>query len=247
MPRNHWVRRAIVGWSVFVGGFGAWGWTEIIGGTVGLICAMVSVAACVVLLNVSAQLLRAERAGRGRSVTLFGTALLLFGVWSGLSAHLAFEHAIQGADMAALPPYAAPLMILFFFGSSVIDPLLMWGVEDVERGDSGAPGASGDAVVDLPEPAPHPALRLVAGATAAAALAVAPTAAVAMEQPSARHAAPEAGSDARVAQALRLRSQGMTRAEVAIEMGVSESTITRLWRQARTSDDRSQIMRMACA
>lgn len=139
---NHWVRRAIVGWALFLGAFGAYGWSQ--SGAVESAC--VSIFACVLMLNASHQL----RMARGRSFSTFvwGSALLLFGAWSGYSAHHAVTVARDG--VTGLESF---FLFAFFTLSTLIDPFLMYAVADTEEhlaDKKPLPGHYADGVVDFP-------------------------------------------------------------------------------------------------
>jgi len=118
---NHWVRRVIVGWALFLGAFGAWGWSATSAPS-----AFVSLFACGMMLNASHQLRMAR--GRRFSTFVWGGALLLFGAWSGYSAHHAVS--VSRTDLAGLESY---FLLAFFTMSTLIDPFLMWAVVDTEE------------------------------------------------------------------------------------------------------------------
>lgn len=137
-PPNDWVRPVVVGWALFMGGFGAWGWMAENGySSEGLVSAAVSLFACVVLLNASVQMRRAGAKKARRATLIWGAALLLFGAWSGYSAHHAFEMTRGGpveiTTLLSLEAAQSAFLLVFFLGSAWIDPLLMWAVEETER------------------------------------------------------------------------------------------------------------------
>ena len=236
-PENGWVRPVVVGWAGFMGLFGAWGWIAANGYTnAGFASAGVSIFACVILLNASVQLRRAGAKRARRASTIWTLALILFGSWSGYSAHHAFEMT-QGGPVAltsllSINALGSGFLLLFFLGAAWIDPLLMWAVEDTERAKE-------------PEAEPEPArpkgrasLRLMAGGLGgAAALALAPNAARAVEpvyqgpvsepvnRTSARNREPDR------AQAKLMLAQGLTAYSVAKATGVPISTLKR-WAKA---------------
>jgi hypothetical protein len=150
---NHWVRRAVVGWSIFLGVFGAWGWLASIGWSMAaLMHAGVSLSSCVLLLNASAQMRRAWAKRRIPAMALWGVATVAFGAWSGVSAHHAFEVSQQTAPGETGSAYGLFAMI-FFLVTSWLDPLLMWGVEDVEKSEAPKAARHGEG---LPEDWLHP-------------------------------------------------------------------------------------------
>ena len=136
-PKNEWVRPIIVGWAVFMGGFGAWGWLAASGYSVtGVVSAVVSVAACAVLLNASVQMRRAGAKKANRAMFVWLMALILFGSWSGYSAHHAFEMTqggpVQIDSLLSLEAAQSAFLLAFFVGSAWLDPWLMWAVEETE-------------------------------------------------------------------------------------------------------------------
>lgn len=236
-PKNEWVRPVVVGWAGFMGAFGAWGWIAANGYTnAGFISAGVSLFACMILLNASVQLRRAGAKRARRAATIWTLALVLFGSWSGYSAHHAFEMTTGGpADITSLlsvNAISSGFLLLFFLGAAWIDPLLMWAVEDTERAKE--PEAEPEPI----KPKGRANLRLMAGGLGgAAALALAPNAARAMEpvqhgpisEPMNRTLVRNNEPDR--AQAKLLLSQGLTAYSVHKATGVPISTLKR-WAKA---------------
>lgn len=181
-PPNDWVRPVVVGWALFMGAFGAWGWIAERGfKDDGFISAAVSIAACLLLLNASVQMRRAGAKKARRATTIWAMALILFGSWSGYSAHHAFEMAqgepVQLTSLMSLEALQSGFLLIFFLGSAWIDPLLMWAVEETERAEPKAvENQSGSQAHDEPKPKGSRAhLRSIAGGlTGSVALAVAP-------------------------------------------------------------------------
>lgn len=137
-PPNDWVRPVVVGWALFMGGFGSWGWIAANGYTAeGFISAAVSLAACALLLNASVQMRRAGAKKARRATSVWLAALILFGSWSGYSAHHAFEMSQGGPvpvdNLLSLEAAQSAFLLVFFVGSAWIDPWLMWAVEETER------------------------------------------------------------------------------------------------------------------
>ncbi len=236
-PENGWVRPVIVGWAGFMGLFGAWGWMAAAGYTEsGFASAGVSLFACVILLNASVQLRRAGAKKARRASTIWTLALILFGSWSGYSAHHAFEMTQGGpvslTNLLSLDVLGSGFLLLFFLGAAWIDPLLMWAVEDTERAKE--PEAEPEPV----KPKGKANLRLMAGGLGgAAALALAPTAARSFEpvahspvtEPVNRQSARNREPDR--AQAKMLLAQGLTAYSVNKATGVPISTLKR-WAKA---------------
>lgn len=132
-----WVKYAILGWALFLGGLGAWGWA--LGGeAANWPAAIVSIFACVLMLNASHQLRLAQ--GRRFPMAIWGSALLLFGSWSGYSAHHAAELAM--GDVGGAESF---FLLVFFTLSTVIDPFLGWAVADNLRAEIDGQRAPVDA------------------------------------------------------------------------------------------------------
>jgi len=136
-PPNDWVRPVVIGWALFMGGFGAWGWIAQNGYTgEGFISAAVSLIACVMLLNASVQMRRAGSKKAHRATLVWLMALGLFGSWSGYSAHHAFEMTqggpVQIESVLSVEWAQSAFLLIFFLGSAWIDPWLMWAVEETE-------------------------------------------------------------------------------------------------------------------
>lgn len=183
-PPNDWVRPVVVGWALFMGGFGAWGWIAANGySPEGFISAAVSLAACALLLNSSVQMRRAGAKKAHRATIVWLMALLLFGSWSGYSAHHAFEMSQGGPvhieSIFSLEAAQSAFLLIFFVGSAWIDPWLMWAVEETERAEPKVEQKQGSPPAHEPnEPKAHgPNLRsIVGGLAGSVALAVAPPA-----------------------------------------------------------------------
>lgn len=181
-PPNDWVRPVVIGWAMFMGGFGAWGWIAQNGYTgEGFISAAVSLIACVMLLNASVQMRRAGAKKARRATTVWLMALILFGSWSGYSAHHAFEMTqggpVQIETILSLEAAQSAFLLIFFVGSAWIDPWLMWAVEETERAEPKVQeNQAGSQAHDEPKPKGSRAhLRSIAGGlTGSVALAVAP-------------------------------------------------------------------------
>lgn len=181
-PPNDWVRPVVVGWALFMGGFGAWGWIAANGYTAeGFISAAVSLAACALLLNASVQMRRAGAKKAHRATTVWFMALILFGSWSGYSAHHAFEMSqggpVQIESLLSLEAAQSAFLLAFFVGSAWIDPWLMWAVEETERAEK-KPQENNGPQSEAHEPTPKGSrahLRSIAGGlTGSVALAMAP-------------------------------------------------------------------------
>ncbi len=179
-PPNDWVRPVVVGWALFMGGFGAWGWIAGNGyGPEGFIAATVSVFSCVVLLNASVQMRRAGAKKAHRATLVWLMALGLFGSWSGYSAHHAFEMsqggAVQIESLLSIEAAQSAFLLIFFVGSAWIDPWLMWAVEETERAEPKVEQKQDGPPAHEPKPKAH--LRSITGGLAGAvALAMSPTA-----------------------------------------------------------------------
>lgn len=132
-PPNDWVRPVVVGWAVFMGVFGAWGWLAANGYSAeGFISACVSLFSCVMLLNASVQMRRAGAKEAHPAALVWLMALGLFGSWSGYSAHHAFEMSQGGPvhieTIFSLEAAQSAFLMAFFVGSAWLDPWLMWAV-----------------------------------------------------------------------------------------------------------------------
>ena len=181
-PPNDWVRPVVVGWAVFMGGFGAWGWLAANGHSAeGFISACVSLFSCVMLLNASVQMRRAGAKEAHRAGLIWLMALGLFGAWSGYSAHHAFEMSQGGPvhieTMWSLEAAQSAFLLVFFLGSAWIDPWLMWAVEETERAEpKPKQNQSGSLAHDEPKQKGSRAhLRSIAGGlTGSVALAMSP-------------------------------------------------------------------------
>lgn len=252
-PSNDWVRPVVVGWALFMGGLGAWGWIAANGYTAeGFISAAVSLIACVVLLNASVQMRRAGAKLARRATLVWFLALILFGAWSGYSAHHAFEMAQGGPaqinTLLSLEAAQSAFLLIFFLCSAWIDPWLMWAVEETEKAVEKKPKAEGSqAHENGPKPKGSRAhLRSIAGGLAGSvALAVSPSAQahgpgsvshepVREPRPVSQRMSPAHArnlSDADRAQARLLLSQGKGPAEVHRITGVPVSTLKR-WAKA---------------
>ena len=178
-PPNDHIRPVVVGWALFMGGFGSWGWIADNGYSAeGFVSAAVSLFACVMLLNASVQMRRAGTKKAHRAVLVWLLALGLFGSWSGYSAHHAFEMSQGGpveiSSIWSLEMAQSAFLLIFFVGSAWIDPWLMWAVEETERAEpKTAETPSGSQAQAAPKPRGH--LRSIAGGlTGSVALAVAP-------------------------------------------------------------------------
>lgn len=240
---NAWVRPVVVGWQVFMGVFGAWGWLAGAGyAPPGVVSAVVSIASAAILMNASVQLRRAEAKKRRRSIAVWGAALVLFGLWSGYSAHHAFEVSQGGAiaidSLLSLEAVNALFLFVFFAASAWIDPLLMWAVEDTERAATPAPAEP----VATPAPPRREAtgrrrLNLVEAAAFAGVSALAPTAATAAlpSQPAPQTRTTDASRAVspddirRACRELDARGLRPSYRTVARHLGVPVSRIERAW------------------
>lgn len=182
-PPNDWVRPVVVGWAVFMGVFGAWGWLAADGYSAeAFISACVSLFSCVMLLNASVQMRRAGAKAAHRAGLVWLMALGLFGSWSGYSAHHAFEVSQGGAveitSLWTIEAAQSAFLLIFFLGSAWIDPWLMWAVEETERAPDKPKEINGP--LDKSEPKPKGSrahLRtIVGGLTGAVSLASGPSA-----------------------------------------------------------------------
>ena len=181
-PPNKYVRPVVVGWALFMGGFGAWGWIADNGYSAeGFISAAVSLFACVMLLNASVQMRRAGAKEAHRAGLVWLMALGLFGSWSGYSAHHAFEMSQGGpvhiGSIWSLEMAQSAFLLIFFVGSAWIDPWLMWAVEETERAKPKTEeNQGGSPAHDEPKPKGSRAhLRSITGGlTGSVALALAP-------------------------------------------------------------------------
>jgi len=118
--RTYWVKRVVLGWALFLGALGCWGWSQ--GETPAYDSAIVSLFACVMMLNASYQL---RMANRSFTRWIWTAALVLFGSWSGYSAHHAATLSRTNAsDLESL------FLLGFFTISALLDPFLGWGVAD---------------------------------------------------------------------------------------------------------------------
>lgn len=176
-PRNHWVRRVIVGWALFLGAFGAWGWSG-----VSIPSAFVSLFACAMMLNASYQLRMAK--GRRFSTCVWGAALLLFGAWSGFSAHHAATLGQTDVNVAV-----SVFLVAFFTASTVIDPFLMWAVADTEKHSHAV--MRDEAIANAPNVSPLRQTQLGATAAGAALMAFAAPQPAADALPLTHHEAPQ--------------------------------------------------------
>lgn len=157
-PSNEVVRPVVVGWALFMGAFGAWGWIAANGYSAeGFISACVSLFSCVMLLNASVQMRRAGAKEARRAGLVWLMALGLFGSWSGYSAHHAFEMSQGGPvhieTIFSLEAAQSAFLLAFFVGSAWLDPWLMWAVEETERAEPKAKeNQSGSQAHDEPKP-----------------------------------------------------------------------------------------------
>lgn len=253
-PPNEYVRPVVVGWALFMGGFGAWGWIADNGySPEGFISAAVSLFACVMLLNASVQMRRAGAKEAHRAGLVWLMALGLFGSWSGYSAHHAFEMSqggpVQIGSIWSLEMAQSAFLLIFFVGSAWIDPWLMWAVEETERASpKTVENQSGSQAHDEPKPKGSRAhLRSIAGGlTGSLALAVAPGSQA--HEPSSFPTEPVRGpspmsqrmspaqtrnlTDADRAQARLLIRQGQGPAQVHRATGVPLSTLKRWAKEA---------------
>lgn len=228
-PRNHWVRRVIVGWALFLGGLGAAGWYE-----TSATSAFVSLFACVMMLNASHQLRMAE--GRRWSKRIWTAALVLFGVWSGYSAH----HAV--ADARGVAGLEGAFLLTFFTLSALIDPFLMWAVVDTERGPATVRPSAADyqpfpadlvghsaTVVDFPAGIGRSSATLAAAVAGVAGLSAGGSTMAAELQPPAIHEPPGRVIDASpTAHAERLLHSGVSQRMAAERTKLSRYQISQI-------------------
>jgi len=229
-----WVKRVVVGWALFLGGFGAWGWAT---GSAGP-SAIVSVFAAAMMLNASHQLREAQEHARRTSMGIWTAALILFAGWSGYSAHHAAS--LARADLGTMESF---WLLAFFTLSSLIDPALMWAVNDTERGSATAPAPSaprlatenGHAVTDavaMASTVAAVASAVASGATTPAEAATAPSPApanVGAERPAAVSTVNFPSARAHVE---ALHAGGMNPTAISRETGVPVTTVRR-WTAAR--------------
>lgn len=252
-PPNDWVRPVVVGWAVFMGVFGAWGWLAANGYSAeGFISACVSLFSCVMLLNASVQMRRAGAKEVHPAALVWLMALGLFGSWSGYSAHHAFEMSQGGPvhieTIFSLEAAQSAFLMAFFVGSAWLDPWLMWAVEETERAQPKAKQNQSGPQAHEDEPKPKGSrahLRSIAGGLGSVALVMSPSAQAhepgSLSRPTAHEPKPTSlkMSPAQVrnisepdrAQAKLLLAQGKGPAEVHRATGVPLSTLKR-WARA---------------